>query len=1387
MKMFGDRVRRVHLLGLILGVCVAVVVYRGWTSGGPSTAGISAGTGLRTPGGAEAHLPVSPAPAPLAAPAVAAAPTHTGPPRVAVLGSGSGAGAEAPGVQSVAAWLEVGLSGEPGLVLLERATLPRVLDEAALALALGAETTPASRRGAFQPFAVDRLVLVRPNPSESSPEAVAVSVLDTATGLILGTSGVDPLGRDASADDDLRQRLVELAVEPLSSVTVFAVAPVADARLLSTDDALGLDLLARVREGLSGDGRLELELTEARALATELTIRGGSALTAGWRPWYVMLRVEDVPTGGGAALRAVLQHGGVAVAELYRPLDPADPGEAVAAVLHRFGPDLAAATPPPAQDVTELVADLARRAEQLRATAQPEASLALIETALLYDPGDVERRLTAVDLLRELMQRTLDTSDSTSDAYREQVRQATPRVLEWHARALDHLGQLVRARLAMSADNEVDWGAMSVYMRDHFRLASYRVPRERWPEVWTDLHEPMVTATDDFRFATLALIDRVGPVPAGGKTTFGIMSLLNNEETKIPDSAALITARLRTRVGHTRRIGDVQRYTFLDREDARIAPRVVLDAVNGLLAELEDEPWLWLRVEALRVAAAKRLYAAAYGPGQTPDGWPAGTGPVSGGGQAADGDDRWAGLLRASRAEQMPRITPRLLSDRSAPEAMHDPIGFAPCGRFGDVMWTETAIVLIEPSGRMKTLYPDAASGEMPTGRYQWVRNVNFDGRYLWALLPGTESRLVLIDPATGTRHEFDGDDGLPGSDSGGSVAPLGNGQAIAFGSFGGSKNLRTWYAKLHVADDGLTVELLRGDKSRFAGSDAAADAFSRQIRARYANRIAVCRDPEHPDRPLVIAGTSAIPRKNGKSNDRIDYIVIDPADGSISPANRNLESWIKEGDESWFPLRDGTVLVNESNGVRVFDPFADTDRTLRPSARMQALAEAPDGVWALLPLSGPGEHQTMLLYAAEPRLPPRPVALLDRHFYDGLIAWSEHQGLLVADRTEVATVSAEQLRALPPSLFDFGRLDRTDYDMLNLPLEERLGFRFAVFRDDARNQDPTSGWTLDQARAIAVAYDTVLLEARHLPGADKAHMHFTGAAFWTGVTTAKAAGRVTEADLLPPGAAGHPVVLTNHGLEVAEPGRRCDVILPYDPVPEDDALLRRVIPAVVELPAGTATIGGGIGNPAREVSFPPGLFMMSAELSKWQAVVLTDPDRLKRTDPEDQRRIAWWAETASPTTDAKAVCVRLRALTGENWRLPTEAEWEYACRAGSTTAYAGGNDVAALQSMGRFSADGPTATHPAWIMQHEPNAWGLYDMHGNVPEIALVGNDAERFVKAVADPDFKLYGGVTAMARGGGAWDPADRCRSDSRRPLDDMGTGIRLVLDRSGRPPTP
>jgi formylglycine-generating enzyme required for sulfatase activity len=133
----------------------------------------------------------------------------------------------------------------------------------------------------------------------------------------------------------------------------------------------------------------------------------------------------------------------------------------------------------------------------------------------------------------------------------------------------------------------------------------------------------------------------------------------------------------------------------------------------------------------------------------------------------------------------------------------------------------------------------------------------------------------------------------------------------------------------------------------------------------------------------------------------------------------------------------------------------------------------------------------------------------------------------------------------------------------------------------------------------------------------------------------------------------------------------------------------------------------------------------------------------------------------------ANKYCEWLSAKTGHFYRLPTEAEWEYACRAGSTTAYFFGDDAAKLGEYAWFGDNSDLKY--AKVGKKKPNPWGLYDIHGNVAEWCLDQYDADyykQFADTVATEPWNVAKKPYPHVVRGGSWDQdADRCRSAARQ----------------------
>ena len=158
----------------------------------------------------------------------------------------------------------------------------------------------------------------------------------------------------------------------------------------------------------------------------------------------------------------------------------------------------------------------------------------------------------------------------------------------------------------------------------------------------------------------------------------------------------------------------------------------------------------------------------------------------------------------------------------------------------------------------------------------------------------------------------------------------------------------------------------------------------------------------------------------------------------------------------------------------------------------------------------------------------------------------------------------------------------------------------------------------------------------------------------------------------------------------------------------------------------------------------------------------------------------------SNQTVDANSFMGKLRAKTGLDIDLPTEAQWEYTCRAGTTSSYNNGGDSEAdLKTLGRYSGNqsdgrGGCPEHTK-VGSYLPNAWGLYDMHGNVWEWCLDWYSDLTSSTNPVGPSSGLY----RVKRGGSCYNNADACASSYRyrdTPLYEYSNfGFRLACPAS------
>ena len=212
------------------------------------------------------------------------------------------------------------------------------------------------------------------------------------------------------------------------------------------------------------------------------------------------------------------------------------------------------------------------------------------------------------------------------------------------------------------------------------------------------------------------------------------------------------------------------------------------------------------------------------------------------------------------------------------------------------------------------------------------------------------------------------------------------------------------------------------------------------------------------------------------------------------------------------------------------------------------------------------------------------------------------------------------------------------------------------------------------------------------------------------------------------------------------------------------------------------------------EVTLTRGFWILETPLTQemWESVTGNNPSKFKDSKKLPVGTVSWdnCQEFTEKLNSLKVIAA------GHKFSLPTEAQWEYACRAGTTTALNNGKDLTSanlacpnLDEVGWYDKNSDLTTHEVGLKK--ANAWGLHDMHGNVVEWCLDWYDVYP-KESVTDPavlidpenGFPGIGSYRITRGGSGGVRPAGDCRSASRiaYPPSSNGNynGLRLVLVR-------
>ncbi|MFA4985436.1 MAG: formylglycine-generating enzyme family protein, partial [Candidatus Brocadiia bacterium] len=235
--------------------------------------------------------------------------------------------------------------------------------------------------------------------------------------------------------------------------------------------------------------------------------------------------------------------------------------------------------------------------------------------------------------------------------------------------------------------------------------------------------------------------------------------------------------------------------------------------------------------------------------------------------------------------------------------------------------------------------------------------------------------------------------------------------------------------------------------------------------------------------------------------------------------------------------------------------------------------------------------------------------------------------------------------------------------------------------------------------------------------------------------------------------------------------------------LPAEDAAQVKGPIALVQVKAGSFKMGSEDGyreKPIHLVTLSHAFFIGAKEVTQaqYKAVMGENPSEFKGDDlPVDS--VSWY--------DAMKFCSKLTESERKNghlpkemeYRLPTEAEWEYCCRAGSTSKFCVGDDDALLGDYAWSKENSEEKTHP--VGGKKPNDWGIYDMHGNVYEYCL--DWFEEVYRAEDQTDPIAAAKMENRVFRGGSWNnEAQYCRSSIRRSCDPVSkseyTGFRVVV---------
>jgi formylglycine-generating enzyme required for sulfatase activity len=1275
-------------------------------------------------------------------------------------------------LEAITAALEVHLGNQEKTVLIDRESLAKVADELALVSALSSAEGPSElNRSAL--LDADALVVL----TSSEQLGDRLLLLETRWGLRLLSL---PLVIPSDRIDEAAQELSEIIVLQIAEVQtnlnrIVAIPSFIDGRLRKDPPEFHTSLTETARR-LAGrvDGVVVIETDQAQAIQREIGLRGEN-------------RFDDLPSLD--VLHGELLADGVKANDLRLKLTASREGRP--AVLIDQGQLTAADT------VTQLtrqiglwlegdagnqfvsneatINELRQAAERLAQAGDPRAASRLIDTVLLMADDDL-----VVELYREKMKMLARASmrymaggvipnEDSVQIYRELLAGS----LEVYRREIGRAarGQQVKMNASMGP---IDTG-FQMFVQ-HSRVAPAPIYeqvialRERY---FQDLFR-LILSHDLETLNRFPGEELSRPFLAGGLGDKDITAFMT------PDRRVQLAAHLQ---GHPQY--DAMHHLLFWRED----PDAVAEAFRRHHArqqQAQDKLSLFATENARGSVAERKAMELAKGPvvGQRPEEY-----------------DRIE-YRRIDRFEHLIQIEPKPLQviPTGADRINHtplEPLGWVDAGELGEIIYTRFEVFLVKGRDHVESIYTvDPAVRKYDgNGVARTYSAPCYDGRYIWITQRTDPGLLIAYDTTSGRTLRFSTDDGVPSMLGGAAVGAVGPGSIAVAGSTNFMRDqANTWVALAEIEDeDQLSLKIIRQRR----GTDTADDGLA--TRAPWIVREATSiKNPQDPSEAAVIFdfGSQEIWWPDHQPNCKL---IVQPS--------KNLTSLVSRGR---YVVR-GMVVVDSftGNGGHYFgeyDPYSANKPVpfyrigfphFHPKlARPDALGQGYGGSARY------GDHELsvgrygVLWASLSPDKLARPIAKLvspDESF--GVIRGTRHSRLFHSRYFGLVLMHRDEWHIGTQRLFsvDLSPIPKEAYENVIPPHERGLrtvGGHIYAFEET---------WSYEQAQEFAQAYGARLFiptdrrsldwllavcrerDSRRLP-----------ARVWTGLESR--GGRLYLAgrdDVYTPPAGVKNAAMTdglvainarNMQLISASAELAGEVVLEW---PDPDAATRDLsqppswLP-LVELPAGQYQMGNpdpadplAAIEPLKQASVRPGLWMGAYEISREQYKYVMDNGPEPRSSRGLPVTVNIW--------DAFEFCQRLSVMTGHHYRLPTEEEWEYACRAGSTTRFASGDTVEDLRRIGHCSVEGQlgSAGNVAYTGSFEPNAWGLYDMHGNIVELT---NSIVEDGQVTSRPGPSSYQKDKSYIVRGGSWmDDPGRCQSSSRR----VGTnqkrlvGFRVIRD--------